>query len=143
MSHKSVLQECHLDICSFSNVLAFGFVGSILFHFSFGRVWIICAFIPFFTRVSTCKVEFRLGKSRKCTLFWRARVLQVYFLCTCGHVRANASSKFPRLFHRNCCSRKQREFRNPCAPLHVFDITYTNGEHLFMVWLCSLNSKIH
>ena len=31
MSHKSVLQECHLDICSFSNVFAFGFVGSILF----------------------------------------------------------------------------------------------------------------
>ena len=34
MSHKSVLQECHLDICSFSNVFAFGFVGSILFIFS-------------------------------------------------------------------------------------------------------------
>ena len=32
---KSVLQECHLDICSFSNVFAFGFVGSILF-FSHG-----------------------------------------------------------------------------------------------------------
>ena len=40
VSHKSVpqecptsvLQECHLDICSFSNVFAFGFVGSILFH---------------------------------------------------------------------------------------------------------------
>ena len=31
VSHKSVLQECHLDICSFSNVFAFGFVGSILF----------------------------------------------------------------------------------------------------------------
>ena len=31
MSHKSVLQECHLDICSFWNVFAFGFVGSILF----------------------------------------------------------------------------------------------------------------
>ena len=31
MTHKSVLQECHLDICSFSNVFPFGFVGSILF----------------------------------------------------------------------------------------------------------------
>ena len=31
MSHKSVLQECHLDICSFPTVVAFGFVGSILF----------------------------------------------------------------------------------------------------------------
>ena len=31
VSHKSFLQECHLDICSFSIVLAFGFVGSILF----------------------------------------------------------------------------------------------------------------
>ena len=27
----SVLQECHLDICSFSKVFAFGFMGSILF----------------------------------------------------------------------------------------------------------------
>ena len=35
MSHKSVLQECHLDICSFSNVFAFGFVGSILFFIVF------------------------------------------------------------------------------------------------------------
>ena len=33
VSHKSVLQERHLDICSFSNVFAFGFVGSILFFF--------------------------------------------------------------------------------------------------------------
>ena len=32
VSHKSVLQECHLDISSFSNVFAFGFVGSILFN---------------------------------------------------------------------------------------------------------------
>ena len=40
VSHKSVLQECHLDICSFSNVSAFGFVGSILFHFFFsGKVF--------------------------------------------------------------------------------------------------------
>ena len=31
MSHKSVLQECHLDICSFLNVFAFGFVGSIVY----------------------------------------------------------------------------------------------------------------
>ena len=32
VSHKSVLQECHLDILySFSNVFAFGFVGSIFF----------------------------------------------------------------------------------------------------------------
>ena len=29
MSHKRLLQECHLDICGFS-VFAFGFVGSIL-----------------------------------------------------------------------------------------------------------------
>ena len=32
MSHKSVLQESHLDICSFLKVFAFGFVGSILFY---------------------------------------------------------------------------------------------------------------
>ena len=31
VTQKSVPQECHLDICSFSNVLAFGLVGSILF----------------------------------------------------------------------------------------------------------------
>ena len=42
MSHKSVLQECHLDICSFLNVFAFGFVGSILFLF----LLVVCESIP-------------------------------------------------------------------------------------------------
>ena len=69
--------------------------------FSFGRGWIICAFIPFFRRDGTCNVEFRMGKGRKRTSFWRTRVLQVYVLYTCGHVRANASRKCPLLFHRN------------------------------------------
>ena len=43
MSYKSVLQECHLDICSFSIVFAFGFVGSIFFFLplSFAEVEVL------------------------------------------------------------------------------------------------------
>ena len=52
------------------------------FSFSLGRGWIICGFIPFFRRDGTCNVEFRMGKSRKGTLVWRTRVLQVYVLFT-------------------------------------------------------------
>ena len=57
----------------------------------------MCAFIPFFRRDGTCNAEFN-GEEH---FFLAQRLLQVYVLYTCGHVRANASSKFPLLFHRN------------------------------------------
>ena len=37
VTHKSALQECPLDICSFSKVFPFGFVGSILFFLKWTR----------------------------------------------------------------------------------------------------------
>ena len=53
MSDNSFLQECHLDICSFSNVFAFGFVGSICFFASEAL-----AFKHLEVEVTTMKVAF-------------------------------------------------------------------------------------
>ena len=50
------------------------------FIFSFGRGWIIYVLSSHFLEGTALgNVEFRMGKSRKCT-FWRTRVLQVYVL---------------------------------------------------------------
>ena len=84
MSHKSVLQECHLDICSFLNVFAFGFVGSILFfallsssHRSFRTEVILTLLEPLISLSETSYVE-GLAQISGIMRCWSCRVKLVW-----------------------------------------------------------------